>query len=76
MNQKARKNKIYKLGLNILRKRKQMDFSQNIFAEKLDISKEHLAKIETIKRIIGLNLLIKIAKVFDVKVNALIDFNR
>ena len=52
-----------------------MKFSQNLLAEKLDISREHLAKIETAKRTVSLDLLIQIAEVLEIRVNELIDFN-
>lgn len=74
MNNKTTKDKIYKLGRNIFQRRKQMKFSQNVLAEKLDISREHLAKIETAKRTVRLDLLIQIAEVLEIRVNELIDF--
>ena len=74
MNNKTTKDKIYKLGRNIFQRRKQMKFSQNLLAEKLDISREHLAKIETAKRTVSLDLLIQIAEVLEIRVNELIDF--
>lgn len=66
--------KIYNLGRNIYAKRKELGLSQNSFAEKLDISREHLAKIETAKRTVSLDLLIEIADALGVKVRDLIDF--
>lgn len=48
--------------------------SQNELAEKLDISREHLAKIETAKRTVSLDLLINIAEELKTKVRDLIDF--
>lgn len=72
MNNKT--TKIYKLGRNIYAKRKELGLSQNSFAEKLDISREHLAKIETAKRTVSLDLLIEIAEALGVKVRDLIDF--
>ncbi|MBQ8458470.1 helix-turn-helix transcriptional regulator [bacterium] len=72
MNNKT--TKIYNLGRNIFKKRKDLKMSQNEFAEKLDISREHLAKIETAKRTVSLDLLIEIADNLGVKVRDLIDF--
>ncbi|MBO5385641.1 helix-turn-helix transcriptional regulator [bacterium] len=72
MNNKA--TKIYKLGRNIFHRRKELKLSQNALAEKLDISREHLAKIETAKRTVSLDLLIEIAEKLDTKVKDLIDF--
>ena len=59
MNNKT--TKIYNLGRNIFKRRKELKLSQNALAEKLDISREHLAKIETAKRTVSLDLLIDIA---------------
>lgn len=58
--------KLQKLGKNITRIRKRNKYSQNLLAEKLDISREHLAKIETAKRRISLKLLFKLAEVLNV----------
>lgn len=45
-----------------------------MLAEKLDISREHLAKIETAKRTVSLDLLIDIAENLNTSVKELIDF--
>ncbi len=72
MNNKT--TKIYNLGRKIFARRKELGFSQNTLAEKLDISREHLAKIETAKRTVSLDLLIDIAESLDTSVKELIDF--
>lgn len=72
MNNKT--TKIYNLGRNIFIRRKELGMSQNSLAEKLDISREHLAKIETAKRTVSLDLLIEIADALNTKVKDLIDF--
>lgn len=77
MNNKTTKsilNKIRSLGINIATQRKRMQLSQNQFSEMLNISREHLAKIETAKRSVSLDLLISIADNLKVKVKDLIDF--
>ena len=66
--------KIYKLGRNIAKYRKNLKLSQNKLADRLDISREHLAKVETAKRTLSLDLLIMIAEELGVKVRDLIDF--
>ena len=66
--------KIYSLGRKIFQKRRELGFSQNKFAEILNISREHLAKIETAKRTVSLDLLIDIAEKLNVSVHDLIDF--
>ncbi|PWL77637.1 transcriptional regulator [Candidatus Gastranaerophilales bacterium] len=72
MNNKT--TKILQLGRNIFTKRKEKGFSQNQLAEKLDISREHLAKIETAKRCVSLGLLIDISEVLNVPVRDFFDF--
>ena len=72
MNNKA--TKIYNLGRKIFSQRKKIKLSQNQLAEKLNISREHLAKVETAKRTVSLDLLIEIADKLGVKVKDLIDF--
>jgi phage replication initiation protein len=62
------------LGNNIKAKRIARKLTQNQLAEKVDISREHLAKIETAKRSVSLDLLIKIADNLDYKVKDFIDF--
>ena len=66
--------KIYSLGRNIFERRRECGYSQNKLAEILDISREHLAKIETAKRTLSLDLLINIADALKIKVRDLIDF--
>ena len=66
--------KVYKLGRTIFQHRRERGMSQNVFAEKIGISREHLAKIETAKRTLSFDLLIVIAKELNVHVKDLIDF--
>ena len=66
--------KLKKFGKNIAKYRKLKHLSQNQLAEMLDISREHLAKIETAKRCISLGLLIEVAEKLEIKVRDLIDF--
>ena len=58
--------KLQKFGRNIAKCRKAKKLTQNQFAELLDISREHLAKIETAKRGISINLLFKMSEVLNV----------
>lgn len=77
MNNKTTENtleKIKSLGGKISHQRKKLNYSQNKLAEILDISREHLAKIETAKRAVSLDLLINIANTLNVRVKDLIDF--
>ena len=64
MTNEATKLKI--LGQNIQKARKNKGFSQNMLAENLDISREHLAKLETGKRRISLKLLFLLAEVLKI----------
>ena len=64
--------KLLKLGKNIQTARKRLGLSQNELAEILDISREHLAKIETAKRCVSLSLLFKIADALDISISELL----
>lgn len=72
MNNKA--TKILQLGRSIYKFRKEKGFSQNTLAEMLEISREHLAKIETAKRCVSLGLLFDIAEKLDVPIKDFFDF--
>jgi len=71
----SKSTKIFQLGRNIYKKRRELGYSQNNFAEKIDISREHLAKIETGKRNLSLGLLFKIAETLDIEEKDLFDFS-
>ena len=66
--------KLLKLGKNIQEARKAAGFSQNELAERLNISREHLAKLETAKRRISLKLLFKMSDILGVKEKDFLDF--
>ena len=66
--------KLILLGKNIQKARKDKKLSQNALAELLDISREHLAKIETAKRTISLGLLFKICDVLEKSEKDLFNF--
>lgn len=72
MNNKI--TKILQLGRNISKFRKSKGLSQNQLAEKVEISREHLAKIETAKRCISIGLLIDISESLDIPVREFFDF--
>lgn len=67
--------KLIKLGKNICKFRKAKGYSQNELAEIVDISREHLAKLETAKRRISLKLLFKIADALEITEKELLDFS-
>lgn len=60
------------LGNNIRRLRKQYYYSQEKLAELLNISTNHLYRIENAKSCISLSLLLKIGEIFDVEINELL----
>lgn len=66
--------KLLALGKNIKSARKQKGYSQNKLAEYVDISREHLAKIETAKRCISLHLLFKICEKLEISEQDLFNF--
>ena len=66
--------RLIQLGKNIAKVRKAKHLSQNSLADMLDISREHLAKIETAKRGISIHLLFELCDVLEVPVKKLFDF--
>lgn len=68
--------KLLKFGKNIRNARKQKGYSQNKLAELLDISREHLAKIETAKRCVSLHLLFRISEILEIKESELFYFDK
>ena len=67
--------KLKALAKNIQMARKNKNLSQNQLADILDISREHLAKIETAKKRISLSLLFKLADVLETTEKDLFDFS-
>lgn len=68
--------KLIKLGKNIQQIRKSHNLSQNELAEMLNISREHLAKLETAKRRISLKLLFLFCEKLNVHEKDLFDFEQ
>ncbi len=66
--------KLIKLGKNIQKARKLKNLSQNELAEMLNISREHLAKLETAKRRISLKLLFNLCDILEVTEQELFNF--
>ena len=66
--------KIKLIGRNSAKFRKEKGLTQNQLSEILDISREHLAKIETAKRGISLSLIFEISKALNVPEKDLFDF--
>ena len=68
--------KLLQLAKNIKKARKANNLSQNELAEILDISREHLAKIETGKRTISLGLLFNLCDALHTTENEIFDFSK
>ncbi len=66
--------KLKLLGRNIAKYRKNKKYSQNTFAEIVDVSREHIAKVETAKRCSSLSLIFKTADALGVTEDKLFDF--
>ena len=73
MNNKT--TKLYKLGRNIAKRRRELSITQNVLAERINISREHLAKIEIGIRALSLDLLFRIAEELSITEKDLFDFN-
>ncbi len=63
------------LGQNIKKYRKEKKLSQNKLAEMIDLSREHLACVETGKEYISLRKLFLIADILEVPLSELVNFN-
>ena len=68
--------KLILLGENIKHARKAKKLSQNALADLLDISREHLAKIETAKRAISLGLLFDLCEKLEISEKDIFDFDK
>lgn len=66
--------KLQAIGKSIAKYRKERKLTQNQLAEILDISREHLAKIETAKRGISIGLIFEICKALKIKEKDLFNF--
>ena len=61
------------IGENIRRLRKENNYTQEVFAEKLRISVKHVSRIENAEAYISLSLLLKIKHFFSVDANELLE---
>ena len=66
--------KLQYFGKNIAKFRKAKKLTQNQLADILDISREHLAKIETAKRGVSINLLFRLSEALDVSEKDFFEF--
>ncbi len=74
VNMTSNNEKTMLLARNIAKYRKIKKLSQTKFALQLEISREHVAKIETGLRQPSLSLIFKIAQTLDIKEKDLFDF--
>ena len=63
-----------KLGLNISYFRKERGFSQMQLAEKIDVSRTHMSRIENNDCAVSLDVIFSIAKALDIPVCKLFEF--
>lgn len=63
-----------KLGLNIAYYRKDKGLSQMELAEKIDISRTHMSRIENNDCAVSLDVIFSIAQVLDISVSKLFEF--
>lgn len=62
------------LGLNISYYRKAKGFSQIELAEKINISRTHMSRIETADCAVSLDVIFNICDILEIKPNKLFDF--
>lgn len=70
------KDKYILLGLNIAYYRKLNGFTQESLAEKLDVDRTTISKIELATSGVSMDLIFDIADLFGISVEKLFDFNR
>ena len=70
------KNKYKLLGLNIAYYRKLNGYTQEAFAEKLEIDRTTVSKIELATCGISLDLLFDISELLNISINKLFDFRQ
>lgn len=63
-----------KLGLNISYFRKERGLSQMQLAEKIDVSRTHMSRIENNDCAVSLDVIFSIAKALDIPVHKLFEF--
>jgi len=68
------KTKYKLLGLNVAYYRKRKGFSQMQFAERIDISRTHMNRIENADCAVSLDVLFNISDALEIPVSLLFDF--
>ena len=72
--QKEHNEEYRKLGLNISYFRKERGLSQMQLAEKIDVSRTHMSRIENNDCAVSLDVIFSIAKALDIPVHKLFEF--
>ena len=62
------------LGLNIAYYRKIRNMSQNQLAEKINISRTHMSRIETAECAVSLDVIFEICRILEIEAKQLFDF--
>lgn len=63
-----------KLGLNIAYYRKAKGLSQSILAEKINISRTHMSRIETADCAVSLDVIFELCRILEITEKELFDF--
>ena len=66
--------RVKKLGLNIKKYREAKKISQEVLAEKLDLTKEYICRVERGQKYMSLRKLFELADVLEIGFNQLMDF--
>lgn len=72
--ERAHSEEYRKLGLNISYYRKERHLSQMQLAEKIDISRTHMSRIENNDCAVSLDVIFSVAKALDIPVYKLFEF--
>lgn len=68
-------SRLKKLGANIRKYRENKKFSQELLAEKADLSREYITRIENGQKSVSLRKLFLLADILEVKFSDLTDFD-
>lgn len=68
-------SRLQKLGKNICKYREAKKFSQDFLAEKVDLSREYVTRVENGQKYVSLRKLFAIADALDVKFSDLANFD-
>ncbi|MBR2180268.1 MAG: helix-turn-helix transcriptional regulator [Oscillospiraceae bacterium] len=72
--QEKHRMKYKQLGLNVAYYRKMKGLSQNQLAEKINVSRTHMSRIETADCAVSLDVLFELCEVLNISAESLFDF--